>query len=487
MLRIREVVTEKKPANRLGKTFIFFVPKQAEKTGDEISAKEFTVMWNRQPFYSTKRVSKHFANIILLIRKATTSYVEARQLHVRYPVLFLLPGGLRCNFTWRKIWTEQSPCRYASNTANGILCECPYKCSVCNRSQCRTRKPSRRRSQTRRLDRRNSDRQRTLLEMLQESFNSLVNLIVRCRQQVTVTAVFSTLLLASSWTVGTYPRRYRANTHRHEGNKRSDRETVLVRDYHPGLLRSSSKESSLVGLEHVDKIALIVEDQSKAQALLNRLTTIIPSFDMHLAPSKCKVMLQNSLVGLEHVDKIALIVEDQSKAQALLNRLTTIIPSFDMHLAPSKCKVMLQNTNLLVVRQLSVSVNTDVAIFDDDNDDDEPVFPSGVAVNNDDENDGGEDDGTEMVDKSIALKNVAENMQKERRMVSNTIRLSKLAGHLASVPFPLNYANKRYASCSHVRLNVTNEDNFIVLGCDSVHLPHRVIVNRFSSQICTSA
>ena len=56
-----------------------------------------------------------------------------------------------------------------------------------------------------------------------------------------------------------------------------------------------------------------------------------------------QIVAGESLVDLEYADDIALIFEDQSEAQALLNRLTTIIPSFGMRLAPSKCKVMLQN------------------------------------------------------------------------------------------------------------------------------------------------
>ncbi|KER27410.1 hypothetical protein T265_05517 [Opisthorchis viverrini] len=44
---------------------------------------------------------------------------------------------------------------------------------------------------------------------------------------------------------------------------------------------------------YADDIALTFEDQSEAQALLDKLTTIIPSFGMRLAPSKWKVLLQN--------------------------------------------------------------------------------------------------------------------------------------------------------------------------------------------------
>ncbi|KER22936.1 hypothetical protein T265_09067 [Opisthorchis viverrini] len=56
-----------------------------------------------------------------------------------------------------------------------------------------------------------------------------------------------------------------------------------------------------------------------------------------------QIVAGESLVDLEYADDIALIFEDLSEAQALLNKLTAIIPSFGMRLAPSKCKVLLQN------------------------------------------------------------------------------------------------------------------------------------------------
>ncbi|KER27877.1 hypothetical protein T265_05160 [Opisthorchis viverrini] len=56
-----------------------------------------------------------------------------------------------------------------------------------------------------------------------------------------------------------------------------------------------------------------------------------------------QIVAGESFFDLEYADDIALIFEDHSKAQALLNELTVIIPSFGMRLATSKCKVLLQN------------------------------------------------------------------------------------------------------------------------------------------------
>ncbi|GAA48300.1 replication factor C subunit 2, partial [Clonorchis sinensis] len=46
---------------------------------------------------------------------------------------------------------------------------------------------------------------------------------------------------------------------------------------------------------YANDMTLIFENQTEAQALLNRLTTIIPSFGMRLAPSECKLMLRNAI------------------------------------------------------------------------------------------------------------------------------------------------------------------------------------------------
>ncbi|KER25635.1 hypothetical protein T265_06926 [Opisthorchis viverrini] len=56
-----------------------------------------------------------------------------------------------------------------------------------------------------------------------------------------------------------------------------------------------------------------------------------------------RIVASESHISLEYADDIVLIFEDQSEAQALLNRLTITIPSFGMHLVPSKCKATLQN------------------------------------------------------------------------------------------------------------------------------------------------
>ncbi|KER27582.1 hypothetical protein T265_05399 [Opisthorchis viverrini] len=56
-----------------------------------------------------------------------------------------------------------------------------------------------------------------------------------------------------------------------------------------------------------------------------------------------QIVAGESLVDLEYADDIALIFEDQSEAQALLNKLTAIMPSFGRRLAYSKSKVFLQS------------------------------------------------------------------------------------------------------------------------------------------------
>ncbi|KER28427.1 hypothetical protein T265_04738 [Opisthorchis viverrini] len=60
-----------------------------------------------------------------------------------------------------------------------------------------------------------------------------------------------------------------------------------------------------------------------------------------------RIVASEDRVDLEYADDIAFIFEDQ--AQSLLNRLTTIIPSFGMRLAPSMCKVLLPNAQYLSI------------------------------------------------------------------------------------------------------------------------------------------
>ncbi|KER19493.1 hypothetical protein T265_11753 [Opisthorchis viverrini] len=50
-------------------------------------------------------------------------------------------------------------------------------------------------------------------------------------------------------------------------------------------------EENLVDLEYADDIVLMFEEEEKAQVFLDELTKVIPSFGMHFAPTKCKVML----------------------------------------------------------------------------------------------------------------------------------------------------------------------------------------------------
>ena len=54
-------------------------------------------------------------------------------------------------------------------------------------------------------------------------------------------------------------------------------------------------EGNLVDLEYADDIVLLFEHQHEAQECLYRLSETIQSFGMCLAPSKCKVRLQDCL------------------------------------------------------------------------------------------------------------------------------------------------------------------------------------------------
>ncbi|KER18975.1 hypothetical protein T265_12072 [Opisthorchis viverrini] len=55
--------------------------------------------------------------------------------------------------------------------------------------------------------------------------------------------------------------------------------------------RSKASEENLVDLEYADDIVLMFAEKDKAQVFLDELTKVIPSFGMHFASTKCKVML----------------------------------------------------------------------------------------------------------------------------------------------------------------------------------------------------
>ena len=46
----------------------------------------------------------------------------------------------------------------------------------------------------------------------------------------------------------------------------------------------------MVDLEYADDIVLLFEDVLEAQTVLDKLTSVVPSFGMRFAPSKCKAM-----------------------------------------------------------------------------------------------------------------------------------------------------------------------------------------------------
>ncbi|GAA52761.1 histone H3 [Clonorchis sinensis] len=67
-----------------------------------------------------------------------------------------------------------------------------------------------------------------------------------------------------------------------------------------------------------------------------------------------------NLVDVEYAEHTICMFEDEGQAQALLNKLTTVTPSFGMRLVPSKYKVLLQNLRslniILIIQRESLTV-----------------------------------------------------------------------------------------------------------------------------------
>ncbi|GAA56424.1 hypothetical protein CLF_110852, partial [Clonorchis sinensis] len=57
-----------------------------------------------------------------------------------------------------------------------------------------------------------------------------------------------------------------------------------------------------------------------------------------------QIVAGESLVDLEHADDVVFIFEGEARP---VNRLTTVMPSFGIRPAPSRCKVMLETVQLL--------------------------------------------------------------------------------------------------------------------------------------------
>ena len=57
------------------------------------------------------------------------------------------------------------------------------------------------------------------------------------------------------------------------------------------------------------------------------------------------VITGEKLVDLEYADDIVLLFEDVQEAQTVLDKLTSIVPSFGMRFQPSKCKAMFQSVD----------------------------------------------------------------------------------------------------------------------------------------------
>ncbi|KER20286.1 hypothetical protein T265_11129 [Opisthorchis viverrini] len=151
-------------------------------------------------------------------------------------------------------------------------------------------------------------------------------------------------------------------------------------------------DESLVDLGYADDMALIFEDQSEAQTLLNKLTTIIPSFGMRLVPSKCKVMLQNvSSANVLQCGKSSRIIDYDGSVMCYACQNTVYRGGRRMTWQKGVKEITkslgvvgvvrlrgwgprdpacawLENI-YIYIRQSNTSANTDVTVFDDDDDD----------------------------------------------------------------------------------------------------------------------
>ncbi|KER27847.1 hypothetical protein T265_05202 [Opisthorchis viverrini] len=72
----------------------------------------------------------------------------------------------------------------------------------------------------------------------------------------------------------------------------------------------------------------------------NKNTTDI-GWQPYLVVSPTRHKCDENLADLEYADDIVLVFEEDEKAHVFLDELTEVIPSFRMHFAPTKCKVML--------------------------------------------------------------------------------------------------------------------------------------------------
>ncbi|GAA54057.1 gypsy retrotransposon integrase-like protein 1, partial [Clonorchis sinensis] len=118
--------------------------------------------------------------------------------------------------------------------------------------------------------------------------------------------------------------------------------------------------------------AAIVNKMSSHSPDIELVTTNPTSYQQRMTPP-CLFsfvidgIMRRTLDGLQNTG--VQLVADQSEAQAQLNRLTTIIPSFGMRLALSKCKVMLQNVQSmnisLKIQRESLEIVEIVSFFPD--------------------------------------------------------------------------------------------------------------------------
>ncbi|GAA54232.1 heterogeneous nuclear ribonucleoprotein L, partial [Clonorchis sinensis] len=109
------------------------------------------------------------------------------------------------------------------------------------------------------------------------------------------------------------------------------------------IARCSEYTTQSVHLEAMDNFHFPEITSHRISVLNCIVDTLKTVLQLRYLGCPCDVVSGENLVNLEYADDIILIFEDEGGGQTLLNRPITVIPCFGMRLAPSKCKIMLQN------------------------------------------------------------------------------------------------------------------------------------------------
>ncbi|KER21331.1 hypothetical protein T265_10331 [Opisthorchis viverrini] len=149
---------------------------------------------------------------------------------------------------------------------------------------------------------------------------------------------------------------------------------VLKREKAPGpdgLYPALFKEGGKSLVTHLTKLIGAIWDEEKVPAEWG-MSTVIPIFKKantgQSSKSSAQVVAGWSLVGLEYADDMALIAEDQSEAQALLNKLNTIIIIMLQNVPSANISLTVQGEPLEIVENftyLGSCISSDGSVSDE--------------------------------------------------------------------------------------------------------------------------